>query len=65
MQIDKKILNVRELISYTGLSKSTIYSLVKQKKIKGNKPTGRRIFFQKSEVDQYFGGSKMRGGKNV
>lgn len=48
------IMSITELSGYIGLSKSSIYSLVKKNKIPFHKPTGVKnckLFFIQSEID--------------
>ncbi|REE08529.1 MULTISPECIES: helix-turn-helix transcriptional regulator [Winogradskyella] len=50
----KKVLNINDLVKYTGLSKSKIYKLSQLKLI----PTGknkhiRQLFFSKAEIDEW------------
>lgn len=52
--IQKAFLTFNEIIFYTGLSRTTIYKLISQKKLHPTKPTGGRVFFSKHEVDMIF-----------
>lgn len=51
---NKKVMNIDDLASYTGLSKSKIYKLTRLKLIPmGNNPHIRQKFFQKDVIDSW------------
>ena len=49
----KEILNVEDLINYTGYKRSYIYKLVHNNIIPYSKPNGKTLFFEKSEIDTW------------
>tara|TARA_R100000935_G_scaffold21863_1_gene40304 strand:- start:262 stop:552 length:291 start_codon:yes stop_codon:yes gene_type:complete len=50
----KKVMNVEDLVLYTGLSKSKIYKLTHLKLIPtGNNPNIRQKFFDKERIDAW------------
>ncbi|MGB8704807.1 MAG: DNA-binding protein [Gillisia sp.] len=50
----KKVMNVEDLVKYTGLSKSKIYKLTHLKLIPtGNNPNIRQKFFDKDKIDAW------------
>lgn len=49
----KEILNVEDLINYTGYKRSYIYKLVHNHVIPFSKPNGKTLFFEKSEIDTW------------
>lgn len=49
----KEILNVEDLINYTGYKRSYIYKLVHNNIIPFSKPNGKTLFFEKSEIDTW------------
>lgn len=49
----KKVLNFDEVSDYTGLSKSHLYKLTSTGGIPCYKPTGKKIYFEKSEIDEW------------
>ncbi|WP_024480226.1 helix-turn-helix transcriptional regulator [Cellulophaga baltica] len=50
----KKVLNIDDLVKYTGLSKSKIYKLSQLKLIPtGNNKHIRQLFFNKEEIDSW------------
>ena len=55
---DKKVLNVDDLVWYTGLSKSKIYKLTQLKRIPtGNNRHIRQKFFDKATIDEWLLGN--------
>ena len=50
----KTVLNFDEVTAYTGLSKSYLYKLTCSGGIPCYKPQGKRIYFNKQEIDQWF-----------
>ena len=49
--IKKNVLNITELTTYTGYSKSHIYKLTSRNLIPYFKPSGKAIFFDRMEID--------------
>lgn len=49
--IEKNILTVDEVINYTGFSQKQIYKLTSTRQIPHYKPSGRKLFFKKDEID--------------
>lgn len=49
----KEILNVEDLINYTGYKRSYIYKLVHNNILPYSKPNGKTLFFEKSEIDTW------------
>ena len=49
----KKVLNLKEVVEYTGIKKSTIYHYTHTKKIPHSKPTGRAVFFDREKIDRW------------
>ncbi len=49
----KEILNVEDLINYTGYKRSYIYKLVHNNILPFSKPNGKTLFFEKSEIDAW------------
>ena len=58
--LHKQTLDVYELSKYINLSPSYIRKLVSQGKIPRSKPWGKRLYFNKLEIDQYIA-SKSNG----
>lgn len=55
----KTVLNFDEVAVYTGLSKSHLYKLTSSGGIPCYKPTGKKIYFDKEEIDEWL----LRGKK--
>ena len=53
MAKSKNILTVEEVINYTGFSQKTIYKLTSTRAIPHYKPSGRKLFFKKDEIDKW------------
>lgn len=50
---DKNILTVEDLMDYTGFSQKQIYKLTSTRRIPHYKPSGRKLFFKKDEIDEW------------
>ena len=50
---DKNILTVEDLMDYTGFSQKQIYKLTSIRAIQHYKPSGRKLFFKKDEIDDW------------
>ena len=61
---NKSVLNFNEAQDYTGLSKSQLYKLTRQNRIPCHRPSGRLIFFNKQELDEWLGGNPDKFDKN-
>ena len=59
--LHKKTLDVYEVAEYLNLSPSYIRKLTSIKEIPHRKPTGKRLYFVKSEIDTWIQDSKRRG----
>ncbi len=53
MLAQKEVLDIDELALYVGLSKTYIYKLTHSNKIPFYKPGGKKIYFKRSEVDNW------------
>ncbi|MBQ3834346.1 MAG: helix-turn-helix domain-containing protein [Elusimicrobia bacterium] len=51
---DKQVMDIKELAEYLGIGKSTIYNLIRQKKIPAAK-IGKQYRFSKDVVDSWLG----------
>jgi excisionase family DNA binding protein len=49
----KKVLTIKEVLRYTGYSKSHLYKLTANNQIPYSKPNGKSLFFDKDEIDQW------------
>ena len=59
--LHKETLDVYEVAEYLNLSPSYIRKLTSIKEIPHRKPTGKRLYFVKSEIDAWIQASKRRG----
>jgi len=59
--LHKETLDVYEVAEYLNLSPSYIRKLTSIKEIPHRKPTGKRLYFVKSEIDTWIQNSKRRG----
>ena len=50
---DKNILTVDDLKDYTDFSQKQIYKLTSTRAIPHYKPSGRKLFFKKNEIDEW------------
>lgn len=53
MELTKTILTFDEASKYTGMSKSYLYKLTSGRKIAHSKPSGKLIFFNKEDLDNW------------
>ena len=53
----KKVLNVDDVVTLTGMTKAYIYTLTSRREIPFYKPNGRLIFFNRDEIEAWM----MRG----
>lgn len=56
----KRVLTTEELAVYTGWSKSYIFKLTMARAIPFSKPNGKRIYFDREEVERYLMGAKVK-----
>ncbi len=49
----KTVLTINDCAAYTGFQKEYLYKLTHAKLIPFYKPTGRKLFFKKSEIDAW------------
>lgn len=50
---NKTVLNIDEVVTYTGLSKLYIYKLTSKKEIPHTKPNGKTLYFKREEIDNW------------
>ena len=55
----KEILTLEEVTWYLGLSKSSIYKLTSRREIPFYSPGGKKLYFRKSEIDNWIYNSKV------
>ncbi|EGR1136752.1 MULTISPECIES: helix-turn-helix transcriptional regulator [Gammaproteobacteria] len=49
----KEVMTINECAQYTGLSVSYLYKLTHKKLIPFFKPMGKRLYFKRTEIDQW------------
>ncbi len=57
----KEILSFKEALIYLDVNKSTLYKLTHKKAIEFAKPNGGKIYFKKSDLDNWMLQSKPEG----
>lgn len=53
MKTNKEILNFKEVLEYTGFSKSYLYKLTSGQILPCSKPGGKLLYFRRSDIDAY------------
>lgn len=61
----KEILTFDEACRYMGVSKSTLYNLTMRKEIPHYKPTNGRVFFQRTELEQWILNSRISTDQEI
>ena len=61
----KEMLTVDELVMYTGLSKNWVYKLTSNKILPHYKPTGKLMYFKRSEIDDWIMNNPIRPTKTI
>ena len=56
----KEVLTAEEVSLYTGLSKSYIYKLTMNRQIPHYKPTGKVVFFNRREIEEWLQSNKVK-----
>lgn len=51
--ITKNVLTLEEALEYTGYSRSYLYKLTAARKIPYYKPNGKRLFFNREELERW------------
>jgi len=63
--MQKKVLNFNEACTYLELSHSHLYKLTSTGAIPHYKPNGKKIYFQKDEIDQWLLRNKMDSNDEI
>lgn len=72
MNTDNDILNASKAAEFLSMTKGLLYKLTSQHRLPYYKPCGKRIFFRKSELDQWLNKGRVateaelqeKGGNN-
>lgn len=63
--MEKSILSFKEAVEYTGFSESYLYKLTSARKIPHYKPTGRKLFFKKDEIDAWLLSNPIKTSEQI
>ncbi len=64
--LQKNVLNISEICSYTGFERSYIYKLTSQKKIPHFKSAGgKTIFFKRDEIDEWLTQNRIKTNDQI
>lgn len=61
----KAIMNIDELSTYTGISKSALYKLTAAKRFAFSRPNGKMIFVRREDIDQYLLSNPIMPGDDI
>ena len=61
----KEILNFEEAVTYLSVSRSFLYKLTSGAEIPHYKPSGKLIYFKKSELDNWIFKSKVKSKEEI
>ena len=61
----KKVLTLKEVSLFTGLSKSTIYKLTMSREIPFYKPTGKCLYFERSEIEEWLMTNRVATNREI
>lgn len=61
----KTVLNINELVDYTGFSRSYVYKLVHRNEIPYSKPNGGMLFFNRKEIDNWLLSNKTKSNAEI
>ena len=61
----KELYDFEEACQYLGVSNSHLYKLTSQKKIPYYQPTGKKVYFKKSEIDSWITKSKIADENSI
>lgn len=57
--LNKTVLTLEEAANYLSLSKSSLYKITSNKQISYYNPGGKKIYFRKSDLDNWIFGAKI------
>ena len=52
-RMSREIFNIEDLVAYTGLARGYIYKLTSARVIPHYKPLHKKLFFKRSEIDEW------------
>jgi len=65
LQNNKKVLNFDEAVELTGFSKSYLYKLTSQSQIPYYRPSGKRIYFDREELEVWLLSNKIKSEQEI
>lgn len=63
--IQKEFLTTKEAATYLGMALSYLYKMTSRKSIPFYTPTGKKIYFKKSELDEWMNSSRVATNEEV
>lgn len=63
--IEKEFLTTKEAAAYLGMALSYLYKMTAKKTIPFYTPTGKKIYFKKSELDEWMNSSRVATNEEV
>lgn len=63
--IQKEFLTTKEAATYLGMALSYLYKMTSKKSIPFYTPTGKKIYFKKSELDEWMNNSRVATNEEV
>lgn len=63
--IEKEFLTTKEAAAYLGMALSYLYKMTAKKSIPFYTPTGKKIYFKKSELDEWMNSSRVATNEEV
>ncbi len=58
--IEKKMLTFKEACEYAGIKPSYMHKLTAARRIPFSKPCGKKIYFDKAELDEWMRGNRVK-----
>lgn len=63
--IEKEFLTTKEAAAYLGMALSYLYKMTSKKSIPFYTPTGKKIYFKKSELDEWMNNSRVATNEEI
>lgn len=65
MNMEKVYFTLKEAAAYIGLPVSSLYKMTSKKSIPFYTPTGKKIYFKKSELDDWMNSSRVAANDEI
>ena len=62
---EKVFLTTKEAAAYLGMALSSLYKMTSKKRIPFYTPTGKKIYFKKSELDEWMNSSRVATNNEI